>query len=55
MKSKECTYRFVGGFFEKYFGGKTWSMRCTDIINKMNSQHIDGKWKDFSESLGRKV
>lgn len=44
---KECTYRYVEGFFEKYFEGKTWSKRSTNIYKKMESRHIDGKWKDF--------
>ncbi|KAM4061752.1 kinase [Hirsutella rhossiliensis] len=39
-----CTYRDVGGFFEKYFEGKTWTSRALGIYEAMKDQHVDGAW-----------
>ena len=44
-----CTYRNVGGFFQKYFEGKEWSKRSKDIYNAMKSRYLDGRWIDFPD------
>ncbi|MCJ1251832.1 hypothetical protein MMC30_009070 [Trapelia coarctata] len=44
-----CTYRNVGGFFQKYFEGKEWSNRSKDIYKAMKSRHVDGRWIDFPD------
>ncbi|KAL8698069.1 MAG: hypothetical protein Q9201_006780 [Fulgogasparrea decipioides] len=46
---KGCTYRNVGGFFEKYFEGRPWSRKSKAIYNAMNKQYRGGRWTDFPD------
>ncbi|KAL9607795.1 MAG: hypothetical protein Q9167_007323 [Letrouitia subvulpina] len=44
---KGCTYRNVGGFFEKYFDGRCWSHKSKSIYNEITEQYRGGRWIDF--------
>lgn len=44
---RSCTYRGVGGFFPRYFEGKSWTPRTLDIYQAMKNRHKDGRWTDF--------
>ncbi|KAI9808740.1 MAG: hypothetical protein M1825_003892 [Sarcosagium campestre] len=45
---KGCTYRNVGGFFEKYFQGRRWSGKCKAIYDTARQQQFrDGCWTDL--------
>ncbi|KEF50785.1 uncharacterized protein A1O9_13163, partial [Exophiala aquamarina CBS 119918] len=44
---RSCTYREVGGFFQKYFEGKDWTPRTLDIYRAIKGRHKDGRWTDF--------
>ncbi|KAL9123118.1 MAG: hypothetical protein Q9187_000331 [Circinaria calcarea] len=46
---KDCTYRDVEGFFEKYFEGKDWTHRALDVIKAMKNQHIDNVLTGFPD------
>jgi len=39
-----CTYRDVEGFFEKYFEGKDWSHRASNVYKAMKDRHANGTW-----------
>ena len=38
-ETNRCTYRDVGGFFEKYFEGQRWSRRSKAIYNAVKKQY----------------
>ncbi|KAI9770216.1 MAG: hypothetical protein M1839_003244 [Geoglossum umbratile] len=42
-----CTYNNTGGFYEKYFEGKSWSSTAGQIAQAANSQIINGRWIDY--------
>ena len=44
-----CTYRNVGGFFEKYFEGRQWSHKSKEIYNAVKKQYKRGRWTDFPD------
>jgi len=46
---KGCTYRNVGGFFEKYFEGRPWSRKSKAIYNAVKKQYRGGRWTDFPD------
>ena len=46
---KGCTYRNVGGFFEKYFDGRQWSRKSKEIYNAVKKQYKAGRWTDFPD------
>ncbi len=46
---KGCTYRNVGGFFEKYFEGRPWSRKSKGIYNAVKKQYRGGRWTDFPD------
>jgi len=46
---KGCTYRNVGGFFEKYFEERPWSCKSKAIYNAVKKQYRGGRWTDFPD------
>ncbi|KAH8753314.1 FunK1 protein kinase [Diaporthe sp. PMI_573] len=44
-----CTYRDVGGFFEKYFEGKDWTGRALDVYEATKDRHVGGAWTDLPD------
>ena len=50
---KNCTYRDVEGFFEKYLEGKDWTRRALDFYKAMKDQHADGVWTGLPNPLGQ--
>ncbi|KAL8978915.1 MAG: hypothetical protein Q9177_006274, partial [Variospora cf. flavescens] len=46
---KGCTYRAVGGFFEKYFKEWPWSHKTEAIYNRMNKRYTGGRWTDYPD------
>ena len=46
---KNCTYQNVIGFFAKYFEGKEWSERSTEIYQAVKDRHVNGRWTDFPD------
>ena len=46
---KGCTYRDVGGFFEKYFEGRPWSRKSKAIYNAVKTQYRGERWADFPD------
>ncbi|KAL8740279.1 MAG: hypothetical protein Q9190_006997 [Brigantiaea leucoxantha] len=46
---RKCTYRNVGGFFEKYFEGRPWSRRSKVIYDAMKKQYKGRRRTDFSD------
>ncbi|KAL9125176.1 MAG: hypothetical protein Q9217_005580 [Psora testacea] len=44
------TYRNVGGYFSKYFEGKTWTEKGKEIYRVVQDQKAGGRWTDFPES-----
>ncbi len=46
---KGCTYRYVGGFFEKHFEGRPWSRKSKAIYNAVKKQYSGGRWTDFPD------
>ncbi|KAF2458841.1 serine/threonine-protein kinase Sgk2 [Lineolata rhizophorae] len=47
---RHCTYWDVGGFFEKYFEGKDWTRRASDVYESMKGRHVSGKWANLPNS-----
>ncbi|KAI9797634.1 MAG: hypothetical protein M1825_005732 [Sarcosagium campestre] len=47
---KYCTYRNVGGYFSKYFEGKTWTEKSKKIYQAVQDQKAAGRWIRFPES-----
>ena len=45
-----CTYRGVGGFFQKYFEEKDWTPRTKQIYQSIKDQHANGRWTDIPDS-----
>ena len=43
----DCSYINVPGFFEKYFGGKSWTQQSKDMFDKIKQEHADGRWTTF--------
>lgn len=46
---KECTYRDVDGYFEKYFEGRNWSRKSKKIYTVVKKKHKGGRWTDFPD------
>ncbi|KAM4067835.1 kinase [Hirsutella rhossiliensis] len=42
-----CTYRDVGGFFEKYFEGKEWTRSASGVYEATKHRHDGGAWTDL--------
>lgn len=54
-KIKECIYRNIDNFFEKYFERRFWSRKSKIIYNVMKEQYKDERWIDFLDSLDENV
>lgn len=46
---KRCTYRNVGGFFEKYIEGRPWSRKSKAIYSAVKKQYRGGRWIDYPD------
>ena len=46
---KDCIYRDVGGFFDKYFEGRDQSRNSKRMYNAMKAQHERGRWTGFPD------
>lgn len=46
---KRCTFRNVGGFFEKYFQGRHWSRKYSETYMAIKEQYRGGRWIDFPD------
>ena len=46
---KSCTYRNVGGFFDKYFDGRDQSRDGKRMYTSMKAQHKRGRWTGFPD------
>jgi hypothetical protein len=42
-----CVYHDTGGFYEKYFEGKSWSSTASQIVQDANPQKINGRWTGY--------
>ncbi|EEQ91416.2 serine/threonine-protein kinase Sgk2 [Blastomyces dermatitidis ER-3] len=45
----DCTFRDVGGFFDKYFEGKDWSSKADAICQRVLAPDTDGNWAQFPD------
>jgi hypothetical protein len=43
-------YYDVGGFYERYFEGKTWTTKIMDIYKEAKAQYVQGCWSDWLEN-----
>ena len=48
-----CTYRDVGGFFEKYFDKADKADQVDKIFQATMARYVDGKWTDFPNPPGQ--
>ena len=46
---RKRTHRNVGGFFKKYFDGRTWTKQNKNIYKVVKKRHAKGRWKDFPD------
>ncbi|KAL7963196.1 serine/threonine-protein kinase Sgk2 [Trichoderma compactum] len=44
---KECTFRNVGGFFDKFFNPVGWSAEQNSMLKALMTAHNGSKWADF--------
>ncbi|KAH8585983.1 hypothetical protein B0O99DRAFT_695910 [Bisporella sp. PMI_857] len=42
-------YYDVGGFYERYFEGKTWTNNARDIYEESRAQYTEGRWSGWPE------
>jgi hypothetical protein len=42
-------YYDVGGFYERYFEGKSWTNNARDIYEESRAQYIEGRWSGWPE------
>jgi hypothetical protein len=42
-------YYDVGGFFKRYFEGKSWTNNARDIYEESRAQYTEGRWSGWSE------
>ncbi|KAG9236064.1 hypothetical protein BJ875DRAFT_541575 [Amylocarpus encephaloides] len=42
-------YSDVGGFFERYFEGKTWTNKAGSIYEESRAQYTEGRWREWPE------
>ncbi|KMU74789.1 hypothetical protein CISG_00719 [Coccidioides immitis RMSCC 3703] len=47
---RDCTYRDVEGFFEKYFEGKDWRDRAQKAFDLVKNEYIDRRWSTLLDS-----
>lgn len=48
---KNCSYKDVEGFFEKYFEGKSWSKEWEAVYDAIKSEYVDGRWSTIPSPL----
>ncbi|ODA84209.1 hypothetical protein RJ55_02727 [Drechmeria coniospora] len=51
---KDCTFRNVGGFCDKYFDTKTWCKQQEKMLKGMMEMHNGKKWTEFPASPDEK-
>ncbi|KAM4056429.1 hypothetical protein HRG_003332 [Hirsutella rhossiliensis] len=44
---KDCTFRNVGGFCDKFFDSKSWRKEQKEMLNRMMVAHDGKKWTNF--------
>ena len=42
-------YYDVGGFYERYFEGKSWTNNARDIYEKSRAQYVESRWSEWPE------
>tara|TARA_R110002060_G_scaffold7698_12_gene11577 strand:+ start:435 stop:908 length:474 start_codon:yes stop_codon:yes gene_type:complete len=42
-------YYDVGGFYERYFEGKTWTNNARDIYEESRARYTEGRWSGWPE------
>jgi hypothetical protein len=42
-------YYDVGGFYERYFEGKSWTNNAKDIYEESRAQYAEGRWSEWPE------
>ncbi|KAH8732082.1 hypothetical protein GQ44DRAFT_273164 [Phaeosphaeriaceae sp. PMI808] len=49
IELSEWTYENVGGFWEKYFGAKGWTERCTGIFQDLSKRHDGNALREYPD------
>jgi hypothetical protein len=47
LEIKDCTFRGVGGFCNKFFNTKYWDKRSKEILKCVLAEHDGNRWKGF--------
>ncbi|KAM4067554.1 kinase [Hirsutella rhossiliensis] len=51
---KDCTFRNVGGFCDKFFDSKSWRKEQKEMLTRMMMAHDGKKWMDFPSTPDEK-